>query len=83
VAKLKSYRVTFHEVLRVCVDVRARNPKHAELKAIRQWSDDLWEKADKALEGTASEIIESNGRDFFYVYPNHDHTPSTNESTDR
>ncbi len=78
--KLKPYRVTFHKILRVCVDVNARSPKDAEIRAIRQWSHDLWEKADKAPHGTPSEIIESNGRDFFYVYPEQPIPTATNES---
>lgn len=83
VSKLKPYRVRFLETLRVCVDVHARYPKEAKLKAIRQWSKHLWEKADKALEDTPCEIMESDRRDFFLVFPGYPQTPTTNESTNQ
>jgi hypothetical protein len=64
---LKPFIVTFQDTLRVRVAVNARYPKDAERKAIKQWSDALWDKADPALAGTDSEIIESYNRDFFEV----------------
>jgi len=79
--KLKPYIVTFKDTLRVCVAVRARNSKDAERKAIKQWSDNLWNKADPALAGTDSEIIESYNRDFFEVEVDPFADLPTNEST--
>lgn len=78
---LKPYIVTFQDTLRVRVTVRARYRKDAERKAIKQWSDDLWEKADPALADTSSEIIESYNRDFFEVDGDWLTESSTNEST--
>lgn len=76
----KPYIVTFQDTLRVRISVNASTPHHAEAKAIKQWSDDLWTKADAALADTSSEIIESSDRDFFEIQEDVFAHPKTNES---
>lgn len=78
--KLKPYRVTLHDTLRVCVDVDARYPKEAQRKAIAQWTNDLWDKADKALADSPSQIVQSNRRELFAIYPTAITKKTTNES---
>lgn len=78
---LTPYIVNFQDTLRISVAVRARSPQEAEQQAVCQWSKDLWQKADLALVGADSEIIESFSRDFFEVEVNPFAQPETNESS--